>query len=143
MKASVEGYFDAVARGDRERLRTLLTPDLRWRVPDGAVAPYAGLHEGVETILDLMLSAVSDAFVPGSQRTEILQWLYGENLVAIESELRAESTAGETYRNRYAFFFEFRDGRISEIREHVDTRYAANFFAGVRGNSQEFAGEIE
>lgn len=129
MKKSVLGYFDAVARGDRERLRELVSPDLRWVVPLGAVEPFAGVHEGADPIIELMLDAVGGAFEPGSQKTEILNLVYGDDLAVVESELRATSPSGESYRNQYAFFFEFRDGRISEIREHVDTRYAASFFS--------------
>ena len=114
MEAGVRSYFDAVGKGDRARLLEIFAPDLRWRVPNGAIEPYAGLHEGAETIVATMLGAVGGAFVPGSQ----------------ETEMRAQTPAGDEYRNSYCFFFEFHDGRISEIREHVDTRYAANFFGG-------------
>jgi ketosteroid isomerase-like protein len=34
------------------------------------------------------------------------------------------------YDNDYVFVFELRGGRIAEIREHVDTRYAAKVFGG-------------
>ena len=130
MKRCVFGYFDAVARGDRFRLLELFAPDLRWRVPKGTIEPYAGLHEGAAEIIDMMLGAVTDAFVPGSQKTEILNLVFGDDLAVAETEMRAVSPSGEQYRNDYAFFFEFEEGRISEIREHVDTRYAANFFDG-------------
>ncbi len=64
MEAAVRGYFEAVGRGDREQLHALFSPDMRWRVPQGAIAPYAGTHEGADTIIDLMLTAVGGAFVP-------------------------------------------------------------------------------
>lgn len=130
MEAAARGYFEAVGEGDRARLQALFDPALCWRVPKGAIAPYAGVHEGAESIIDLMLNAVSGAFVPGSQKTEILNFAFGEDLAVVESEMTAETPAGERYRNQYTFFFEFRNGRISEIREYVDTRYAADFFAG-------------
>ena len=130
MRKSVFAYFDAVACGDRARLFELFAADIRWRVPEGAVAPYAGLHEGAGPVVDLMLTAVEGAFVPGSQETEILSFVFGDDVTIVESELRAHTPDDRLYLNRYAFFFEFRDGFIAEIREYVDTRYAANFFAG-------------
>ncbi len=129
MEACVQGYFAAVAKGDRKGLKLLFTPDLRWRVPKGAIEPYAGLHEGAEKVIDMMLGAVSGAFVAGSQRTEILKLVFGDDLAIAETEMRATSPDGQQYRNDYVFCFEFREGRIAEIREHVDTRYAADFFA--------------
>ncbi len=133
MESCVRGYFVAVAESDRGTLAGIFAPDLRWRVPRGAIPPYAGLHEGAEKIIDMMLGAVSGAFVAGSQKTEILNLVFGEDLAIAETEMRATSPTGEQYRNDYVFCFEFRDGRIAEIREHVDTRYAADFFAGGRG----------
>ena len=129
MEACVHDYFDAVGKGDQGRLMRLFTTDLRWRVPKGAIKPYAGLHEGAEKIIDMMLGAVSGAFVAGSQKTEILNLVFGDDLAIAETEMRATSPEGQQYRNDYVFCFEFRDGRIAEIREHVDTRYAADFFA--------------
>ena len=129
MEACVHDYFDAVGKGDQGRLMRLFTTDLRWRVPKGAIKPYAGLHEGAEKIIDMMLGAVSGAFVAGSQKTEILNLVFGDDLAIAETEMRATSPEGQQYRNDYVFCFEFRDGHIAEIREHVDTRYAADFFA--------------
>ena len=47
-----------------------------------------------------------------------------------EANLRAATPGGETYDNQYVFVAEFdsSNGRIAELREHVDTKYAAGFF---------------
>lgn len=129
METAVRGYFDAVGRGDRDRLRALFAPDLRWKVPAGAIEPYAGTHEGAEHVIEMMLGAVSGAFVAGTQKTELLHLVFGESLAVVEARMTADTPDGERYENHYAFFFEFRDGRVAELREHVDTRYAADFFA--------------
>ena len=44
------------------------------------------------------------------------------------TRLTATHLDGRQYDNRYVFVFEFLDGRIAELREHVDTVYAARFF---------------
>lgn len=128
MEKLARGYFEAVEQSDRSRLLEIFTPDVRWRVPRGAIEPYAGLHEGADAVVDLMLGAVSGAFVPGSQKTEILNFAFAENLAVAETAMRAETPSGALYENAYTFFFEFENGRIAEIREHVDTRHAASFF---------------
>jgi ketosteroid isomerase-like protein len=129
MGEAVRGYFEAVSAADGDRLRALFVDDVRWRVPQGAIEPYCGMHAGAEKIIDMMLGAVGQSFVAGSQQTEILTTLFGANLVCVETQMTARTPDGRDYCNDYTFFFEFRDGRISEIREHVDTRYAANFFS--------------
>ena len=128
MESRVRNYFDAVSAGDAAKLLAIFAPDLRWRVPKGAIEPYAGEHIGAQKVVDMMLGAVAQSFVPGSQKTAIHTLLFGEDVAAVETEMTARTPDGRDYRNDYTFFFEFRDGLVSEIREHVDTRYAADFF---------------
>ena len=47
-----------------------------------------------------------------------------------EANLRAETPGGQRYDNHYVFVGEFdpETGHITELREHVDTKYAAAFF---------------
>ena len=128
MNSLARRYFDAVRAADAGRLRVLFTHDLRWRVPQGAIAPFGGVHDGADRIIEMMLGAVGGSFVDGSQTFRILTTLFGRNLACVETEMTASTPDGREYRNDYTFFFEFREDRISEIREHVDTRYAAEFF---------------
>lgn len=128
MNQAAEAYFDAVCAADAPRLRALFTDDVRWRIPMGAVEPYGGLHEGADKVVDMMLGAVGASFVAGSQRFHVATTLHADGLVCKETQMTATAPDGREYRNDYTFFFVFRDGLISEIREHVDTRYAAGFF---------------
>jgi hypothetical protein len=124
-------YFAAVARGDRAALLALFAPDIVWRVPKGAIEPYGGAHSGAEKIVDMMLGAVGTAFVPGTQRIEVTLLIARGNVVMAETRMTAQRPNGAPdYDNDYVFVFELRGGRIAEIREHVDTRYAAKVFGG-------------
>jgi ketosteroid isomerase-like protein len=128
-KAVARAYFDAITRGDRAALLALFRPDLRWSVPKGAVAPFGGVHHGAEKIADLMLGAVDAAFVPGTQRVEIRLMLAEGDVVVAETRMTAQRRAGAPdYDNAYVFVFELSGDRIAEIREHVDTRSAAEAF---------------
>lgn len=128
MDRMAEAYFTTVCAADAEGLRALLADEVRWRIPKGAIPPYGGVHQGADTVVEMMLGAVGASFVAGSQRFEIQTTLFGENGVCKETEMTAEGVDGRAYRNDYTFFFVFADDRIVEIREHVDTRYAAEFF---------------
>jgi hypothetical protein len=130
-KAAVRAYFDAVGRGDRAALLALFRLDLRWRVPKGAVAPYAGVHRGAEHVADLMLGAVGAAFGPGTQRVEVGLLLAEGDVVIAETRMTAKRPNGAAdYDNDYLFVFELADEKIAEICEHVDTRFAAQVFGG-------------
>lgn len=134
-KARVRAYFEAIERGDRAALVALFDPEVRWRVPKGAIAPYAGMHRGAEKIAEMMLGAVGTAFVPGTQRIEVRLMLAEENVVIAETHMTAKRPprAGEPvadYENDYVFVVEIEGDAIVEVREHVDTRYAAEAFGG-------------
>jgi ketosteroid isomerase-like protein len=120
-------FFAALGRGDREAMRALVHDELRWVVPDGAIL-HAGLHEGASRVFDDMLSAVDDTFTPGSNRSEIGLVVAEGDIVMIEARIHADAKDGRHYDNGYVFVFEFEGGRIRELREHVDTRYAADFY---------------
>jgi len=134
-KAKVRAYFDAIERGDRAGLVALFHPEVRWSVPKGAIAPYGGVHRGAEKIADMMLGAVGTAFVPGTQRV-IVRLMMGEGDVVIaETRMTAkrpprDGKAVPDYENDYVFVVELEGDRIVEVREHVDTRYAAEAFGG-------------
>jgi hypothetical protein len=127
-KQRARAVFDAIERADPKAMRALVTDDLVWVIPRSAPAPYAGRHEGAERVLELMFGAVA-AFAPGSQKFHELAAAAEGDVVFVETNLRARGADGRDYDNHYCFVFAFRDGRIREIREHVDTSYAASFFA--------------
>lgn len=134
-KARVRAYFEAIERGDRAALVALFDPEVRWRVPKGAIAPYGGMHRGAEKIAEMMLGAVGTAFVPGTQRIEVRLMLAEGNVVIAETRMTAKRPprAGKPmpdYENDYVFVVELEGDSIVEIREHVDTRYAAEAFGG-------------
>ena len=121
-------FFKALGSGDRDELHALVHDDFCWVVPQGA-ALHAGVHEGAANVFDAMLSAVGETFVRGSQRTEFDLVVAEGDVVICEARLHAKAPDGREYDNVYVFVFVIKAGRISELREHVDTRYAAAFFA--------------
>jgi len=133
-KARVRAYFDAVERGDRSGLVALFHPEVRWRVPKGAIAPYGGMHHGAQKIAEMMLGAVGTAFVRGTQRIAVRLMLAEGDVVIAETRMTAkrpprDGTPVPDYDNDYVFVVEFEGEKIVEIREHVDTRYAAGAFS--------------
>jgi ketosteroid isomerase-like protein len=128
-KERVLRFFDAICAGDGETLKAMLAPDARWVIPRSAPEPFAGTHVGNEKIAQMMVASVAQTFEPGSQTVDVLLMVAEGNAVVAETNIKARTPQGEEYDNFYAFIFEFEKGLVSELREHVDTAYAANFFA--------------
>lgn len=125
-----ERFFRCITDADREGMLGLTSPDLTWVVPQSAVPPYGGTHHGAVKIVDMMLSSVSRTFLPGTVHHRILMSLAEGDTVVVETNMRARQENGREYDNFYVFIFECRDGLITQIREHVDTAYAVQFFSG-------------
>ena len=129
MNALAESYFEAVCEGDATKLRSLFSKDVLWRIPKGAIPPYGGPHTRADNIIDIMLGAVPHSFKTRTQLFDVRTTLIADDVVCKETEMSAVAPDGRTYQNDYTFFFVIREGLICEIREHVDTRYAADFFS--------------
>ena len=129
-KKTLVALLEAIEAGDQEAIEALFLPDGRWGIPKGAPESVAGTHRGAAKIAEMMVGAIDQSFVASS-----VDWrpglVVGEgDVVMLEANLRAKTPEGEVYDNHYVFVAEFdpQSGRIAELREHVDTSYAAGFF---------------
>ncbi|MGE4649349.1 MAG: nuclear transport factor 2 family protein [Myxococcota bacterium] len=129
LKGQVLRFFAAISSGDEETLCEMLAEDATWVIPRSAPAPFGGTHRGNRKIAGMMVASVGETFEPGSQTFDVLLMLEEGAVVIAEANIKARTPAGDVYDNLYVFIFEFEDGRVRELREHVDTIYAANFFA--------------
>jgi len=50
--------------------------------------------------------------------------------VAMQAESLATHVSGKTYNNKYAFWMRFRDGKMIEMIEYLDTELVTEFFGG-------------
>jgi hypothetical protein len=128
-KQTAIDFIQAINSGDKDCLLQLMHDAATWTVPQSAVAPYAGTHQGASVIADMMVGAVEQAFDADGVHHDVgLCVAEGEHVV-LETRMTARQPTGKSYENAYVFIFCISDGRIVSIREHVDTAYAIQFFA--------------
>ena len=59
----------------------------------------------------------------------VIHTMIGEgDRLAVEAESFATHISGKPYSNQYFFLLRFRDGKIVEMKEYLDTQLAAAFF---------------
>ena len=66
---------------------------------------------------------------PGSLPTVIHSMIAEGDRVAVEAESFATHVSGKPYNNKYLFLMRFRDGKLIEMIEYLDTELAAKFFS--------------
>lgn len=123
-RAILERFFPAMFADDRQVLGGLLDDDVLWHVPPSGVAQF-GEPRGAPAVLDFLCGAAGDFYEPGSfeMRTE-LDAFEGDRAVVV-AWLTGRTASGKPYGNRYAFAFRFREGRICEVWELLDTAHFA------------------
>jgi hypothetical protein len=130
-KQVVRRYLDALVAGDLDTVRDSFAEDAVWTIHGDL--PVAGPWRGRDHIVDDFLTAVAGAlYEPGSVAFEFPTLLADGDTVAVEWRVRARTARGGDYANAYCGLFVVRDGRIAEVREYLDTAYAARtLFADV------------
>lgn len=122
-KEVVRRYFDAVNRGDMDTITALLGDDASFWVPPSL--PDGVEFRGKAMVLKLFTQSVGLYDPDAGLTVEIRSMTAEDERVAVELVIRGKAAAGGgAYENWYHFLFRIRDGRIREIREHLDSLYA-------------------
>ena len=116
----IERFFPAMFAADSAALAELLHPDVVWHVPP-FVADEFGLVEGCEAVLGFLCSAGDEFYQPGSFSLDVEVQAVEKDRAVIVGQMRAITSRGAPYINRYAFAFRFTDGRIREAYELLDS----------------------
>ena len=122
-KDVVRRYFDAVNRGDMSTITALLDESASFWVPPSL--PDGVEFRGKEMVLKLFTESVGLYDPDAGLSVEVRTLTAEEDRVAAELIIRGKSAAdGGAYENWYHFLFRIEDGRITQIREHLDSLYA-------------------
>lgn len=121
-KRLVNDFLAAMNRMDVDAVGTLLTDDATWTMPGDL--PVSGRHEGREAVLGDFLANAAALFEPGSLRFELeTVTTQGSHAIAEYTGTGRAADGQREYRNHYCMVFELRDGRISAVREYLDTAH--------------------
>jgi ketosteroid isomerase-like protein len=103
---------------DGARYMEVLADDVRYVVT--GTTRFSGTFVGRDDIMARLLGPLFAVLDGGIAMA--VDSLFGDgDLVAMETRGRAATKDGGRYDNRYCFVFRFRDGRLAEIHEHLDT----------------------
>ncbi len=121
-------FFAALSTGDLERVRPFLHPEATW-TPQVKNIPGAGVHKGHKGIIDEFLAPVRGLFAPGDPKVVVDSMASNGALVLTETRGIGRLADGRPYANLYCWAFEVHEGKITAIREYMDSHYVAVLFA--------------
>jgi ketosteroid isomerase-like protein len=94
---------------------------------DAGASPVAGRHRGpaLREAMQMLLSAFP------AQEMRLASIIVDGDRAAVEVAAKMVcGPTGEAFETRWASLFTFRDGKVVEVREFIDTAHAAQLLAG-------------
>ena len=117
-----EELFARLSAGDIAGALATMTDDATWLIPGKReLTPSAGSYD--KRRLEKLFKAMLGQLKNGLKITVKGMTAEGER-VALEAESYGELQNGRIYSQSYHFLIEFRGGRISAVREYLDTQHA-------------------
>jgi ketosteroid isomerase-like protein len=118
---TVKDFFAAIGRGDRKALLALVAEDIEWIIP-GEDWPLAGTHRGHAGLANLLETASRSMETSTEPREFIAQ---GDRVLVVGFATGKIKATNKTFRDDWVFAITVRDGKLTNIREYVDTQALA------------------
>jgi ketosteroid isomerase-like protein len=121
-RATAQRFFELFSASDIDGALALMTDDATWRIPGKKeLTATAGVYtkERIGRLFRRMIDNLSSGL-----RMTVLSSIAEADRVALEVVSSGDLKNGRLYRQEYHFLMEFRDGRISAVREYLDTQHA-------------------
>ncbi|CDZ74054.1 nuclear transport factor 2 family protein [Neorhizobium galegae] len=118
---TVEDFFAAIGRGDREALLSLVAEDIEWVIP-GEDWPLAGTHRGHAGLANLLETSSTSLETSTEPREFVAQ---GDRVLVVGFARGRIKATNKTFEDDWVFAITVRDGRLTNIREYVDTQALA------------------
>ncbi|KAA0973175.1 hypothetical protein FQ154_19435 [Paeniglutamicibacter gangotriensis] len=117
----IEGFWAAHSTGERERLKTFISPDIEWTVV-GRTVPLAKTYTGWQGFFDELLAALDASFKPGSVVMKRSASYVDEEagVGVIELFESAVTNDGKKFENNIVDVLHVKNGLIVSAREYMD-----------------------
>ena len=119
---TVKEFFAMIGRGDKEGLLALVAEDIEWIIP-GEDWPLAGTHRGHAGLENLLQKANEAVETSYPEPPEFIA--QGDRVLVVGFATGRMKATKKTFEDHWVFDITVRDGRLTNIREYVDTQALA------------------
>jgi len=118
----VKDFFAAVGGGDRQRLLALVAKEIEWIIP-GEDWPLAGTHRGHAGLADVLQKGSEQLETSYPEPPEFVA--QGDRVLVIGFARGRIKAANKTFEDHWVFAITVRNGKLTNIREYIDTQALA------------------
>jgi ketosteroid isomerase-like protein len=118
----VKNFFAALGRRDRQDLLALSAEDIEWIIP-GEDWPLAGTHRGHAGLTNLLQKANETVETSYPEPPEFIA--QGDRVLVVGVATGKIKATNRAFKDDWVFAITVRDGKVTSIREYVDTQALA------------------
>jgi len=118
----VKDFFAAIGRGDEAGLLALVSDDIEWIIP-GEDWPLAGTHRGRAGVAAAFRKASAE--IPFSYPAPPEYVAQGDRVLVIGFAKGKVTATNKSFEDHFVFAVTVRGGKLTKIREYVDTQALA------------------
>jgi uncharacterized protein len=118
----VKDFFAAMGGSDRQALLALCAEDIEWIIP-GEDWPLAGTHRGHAGLQDLLQKASEKVETSVMEHREYVA--QGDRVLVVGFARGKIKATNKTWEDDWVFAITVRNGKLTNIREYVDTQALA------------------
>src|ERR1700733_10487274 len=118
----VKDFFAAMGSRDKQGLLALVAEDIEWIVP-GEDWPLAGTHRGHAGLENVLQKANEEVETTYPQPPEFIA--QGDRVLVVGFATGKIKATKKTFEDHWVFDITVRDGKVTNIREYVDTQALA------------------
>ena len=119
---TVKDFFAALGRGDKQGLLALVTNDIEWIIP-GEDWPLAGTYRGHTGLADVLQKASDKVETSYPEPPEFVA--QGDRVLVVGFATGRIKATNRTFEDHWVFDIAVRNGKLTNIREYVDTQALA------------------
>jgi ketosteroid isomerase-like protein len=118
----VKDFFAAMGRGDKQGLLASSAEDIEWIIP-GEDWPLAGTHRCHAGLADLLQKAFEMVEISYPEPPEFVA--QGDRVLVVGFAKGRIKATNKTFDDHWVFAITVRNGKLTNIREYVDTQALA------------------
>jgi len=128
----VKSFLAALGRRDRQGLLALSAEDIEWIIP-GEDWPLAGAHQGHVGLANLLQRANETVETSYPEPPQFIA--QGDRVLIIGFATGNIKATNRTFEDHWVFAFTVRNGKVTNIREYIDTQALARASAEEKTNA--------
>jgi ketosteroid isomerase-like protein len=117
----VKDFFESMG-GDRKEMLSMVSEDIEWIIP-GKEWPLAGTHRGHEGITSFLKKASEEMETFFPEPPEFVA--QGDRVLVIGFATGKIKATNKTFKDDWVFDITVRNGKLTNIREYIDTQELA------------------